>query len=286
MIIANFAYGRLGNQLQLAAHLITFSLVENRKICLLYLNEHANAFPYFAKSPLRAFPAFGKNLHWLEKIYYRIYLKILRFNIIPSIDFLQKNEWVYFDSESATSSAELVRLKKSWLCTVKLWRLRSISQITKYKATIKNVFTPHEEILKRGQASIQSLGCEVVVGVHIRWGDYKTAVPDCYHDISVYRQRMLETQSLFNGKKVGFIVCTEEQVDLPELSDLNCVFPKASAIEDLYTLAQTDLLIASPSTFSEWAAYWGDICSYTVIDPDRPIRSMDDFVSVDLVIAE
>ena len=51
---------------------------------------------------------------------------------------------------------------------------------------------------------------------------------------------------------------------------------------DLYTLAQTDLLIASASTFSEWAAYWGSVRSYTVIDPMRSIVSMDDFVTVDL----
>ncbi len=282
MIIANFPYGRLGNQLQLAAHLITFSLMENKRISLLYLNEHANAFPYFADSPLRAFPAFDAKWHWMERIFLKIYYRLLKYKIIPTIDFLRKNEWIYFDSESQPACDEFSRLKKSWLCIVKLWRFRSQSRIKEFKPIIKMAFTPHDEVLNKGRAFIQSLKCDVVVGVHIRWGDYKTAVPDCYHDISVYRQRMIETLNLFPGRRVGFVVCTEEQIDLPELGDLHCVFPKSNAIVDLYTLAQTDLLLASASTFSEWAAYWGDVRSYTVIDPMRRIVAMDDFVTIDL----
>ncbi len=47
MIVANFPCGRLGNQLELAAHLIVFSELENRTICLQYLARYAEAFPYF-----------------------------------------------------------------------------------------------------------------------------------------------------------------------------------------------------------------------------------------------
>ena len=286
MIIANFPYGRLGNQLQLAAHLITFSEMENRRVCLLYLNDHANAFPYLTNSPLRAYPAFKPGFRWLEKILGVAYRKLVNRKIILVVDFLQKNEWVYFDSDSSASSQELTKLRKYPVCIAKLWRFRSTTRIRECRSAVKKVFTPPEEILKQGADFINSLQCDVVIGVHIRWGDYKTAVPDCYHDIAVYRQRMIETRDLFKDKKVGFIVCTEEQMDLPELDDMNCVFPKSSAIVDLYTLAQTDLLIGSASTFSEWAAYWGEIPLYMVIDPNRRIESMDDFAAIDFAATE
>lgn len=286
MIIANLPYGRLGNQLQLAAHLITFSLLENRRVCFLYLNERADVFPYFANSPLRAFPAFKPGLRWVERILLKIYQKLVNRKVIPLIDFLDKNEWVYFDSPSSRSNPELGKLRRFPLSIVRLWRFRSVSNIRNCKSVIKEAFTPCDKILKLGANFIDSLRCDVVVGVHIRWGDYKTACPDVYHDIAVYRQRMIETRDLLKGKSVGFVVCTEEQMDLPELSDLNCVFPKSSAIVDLYTLAQTDLLIGSSSTFSEWAAYWGDVSCYTVIDPNRRIESINDFVPIDLVATE
>lgn len=284
MIIANYPYGRLGNQLQLAAHLMTFALMENKTICLQYLQEHAKSFPYFDSSPLRAFPKFKENNKFIEKIVSKIIPKLNKLHLIPEIDFLNKNQWIFFDRNEFFTNKELIKLKKSWLCTIKAWRLRSTSQINQYRSRIQAVFTPRQEILDQGRYLIASLESEIVIGVHIRWGDYKTAAPELYHGIEIYRKRMLEAQNLFPGKKVGFIVCTEEQQEIHELQELHCIFPKNNAMTDLYTLAQTQYIIASASTFSEWAAYWGNVGIFRVENPNVPISHLGDFMPVDLIV--
>jgi hypothetical protein len=284
MIIANFPYGRLGNQLDLAAHLITYCEVFGKTISLQYLESRADDFPYFDGSPMRIYPARRRIGPWFEKIAARVIGRLIRHRLISQVDFLATNEWVYFDDPAFSANPELVRLNRARLCTLKVWRLRSKVRIHDYRASIRQVFTPRPVVLDAGRQTVSSLGCDVVIGVHIRWGDYKTAAPDLYFEAGIYRERMLEARALFPGQRVGFVVCTEEGRDIGELSDLTCVFPKADAITDLYTLAQCDYLIGPSSTFSTWASYWGGVGLYTVQDRRKPIVSLDEFVTSDLVV--
>ncbi len=284
MIVANFPYGRLGNQLNLAAHLITFCEVYGQTIGLQYLEGRADAFPYFDGSPMRVYPSRRRLGPRFEKIAARVIRKLIEYRLIPQVDFLIDNEWIYFDDPAFSDNPELVRLRGAWWCTLKVWRLRSKSRIRDHRSLIRQVFTPRPSILEAGRHFIGRLECEVVIGVHVRWGDYKTEAPDLFHDATVYRERMLEARALFPGRRVGFVVCSEEGRDIDELSDLICVFPKADAITDLYTLAQCDYLIASASTFSTWASYWGGVGLYTIVDTRRQISSLSDFVTSDLIV--
>ena len=257
MIVANFPYGRLGNQLELAAHLIVFSELENKPICLQYLCRHAASFPYFDGSPLCIYLRGRRYGAFVERFLAKIIEKLVQYDFITHVNFLEKNEWVYFDEHPSANNIELIKLKKAWLCTLQVWQFRSKTKIRDYRQRIRDVFTPKQAVLAASRQFIEQLACDIAIGVHIRWGDYKTAAPEFYHDISTYRNRMLEAQALFAGRKVGFIVCAEEQLDIVELEGLKCVFPKCDAITDLYTLAQCDCLIASVSTPSSWAAYLG-----------------------------
>lgn len=284
MIVANFPYGRLGNQLDLAAHLITYCEVYGKTISLQYLEGRADAFPYFDESPMRVYPSRRQHGVWFEKISIRIINMLIRYRLIPQVDFLNSNEWVYFDDPMFSDNPELIRLNSAWLCTLKVWRLRSKTRIHEYRSLIRHVFTPRTAVLEAGRRSVASLDCDVVIGVHIRWGDYKTAAPEHYFDAAVYRERMLEARALFPGRRVGFVVCTEEGRDIAEFSDLSCVYPKADAVTDLYALAQCHYLIAPSSTFSTWASYWGGVGLYTIFDGRKPIVSLDDFVTSDLVV--
>ena len=284
MIIANFSYGRLGNQLELAAHLMTYCEVYCKTISLQYLKGRADDFPYFDGSPMRVYPSRRRYGAWFEGVASRVINKLIQYDLIPQVDFLTRNDWVYFDDPAFSAYPELVRLNRAWLCTLRVWRLRSKTRIHDYRALIRQVFTPREAILDAGRKFISSLECEVVVGVHIRWGDYKTEAPDLYHDASVYRQRMLETHALFPGRRVGFIVCTEEGRNIEALADLICVFTKSDPMTDLYALAQCDYLIASASTFSTWASYWGEVGLYTIRDRNKPITTLNDFHVSNLVV--
>ncbi len=283
MIVANFPYGRLGNQLELAAHLIVFAEMEKKTIALEYLLENAKFFPYFENGALNLYPKQKKS-----KINHKITRKIIyifiKYNLIKKIDLLKKNEWIFFDDISSVNNIELEALKKSWLCTVKVWRFRSNCLIKNDRGLIKEIFTPTPDILYKCRQFIKQLNADIVVGVHIRWGDYKTEAPSFFHSIEIYKTRMLEAQKLFPEKKVGFIVCSEESEMIDELKELNCIYPQSNAITDLYTLAQCNYLIATSSTFSGWASYWGEVGLFTINNEHKKIVSLADFVVNDLIV--
>jgi hypothetical protein len=283
MIVANFPYGRLGNQLELAAHLIVFADLEKKTIALEYLRENAKNFPYFQDNFLNVYPK-QKTSKLTQKIIKKTLNKLIQLKLIKTIDFIKKNEWIYFDDIKSVNNQELISLKKSWICTIKVWRFRSKYLIKNYRDSIKEIFTPSQDILDKGRQFIKQLNADIVIGVHIRWGDYKTEAPSLFHSIEIYKARMLETQKLYPEKKVGFIVCTEEGETIKELSDLNCIYPQSDAITDLYTLAQCDYLIATGSTFASWASYWGEIGLFTIDDKYKEIERSTDFIVNDLIV--
>ena len=68
------------------------------------------------------------------------------------------------------------------------------------------------------------------------------------------------------GKQVGFIIFSDEnfrdQRDI--FRGFSVHFGSGHVIEDLYALAQVDYIIAPPSTYSNWAAFYGQVPIYQV----------------------
>lgn len=284
MIVIKYPYGRLGNQLELAAHLITYANKKNRTVSLLYFSKFSDAFPYFENNPICAYP---KKFFYYKSIYGKLIKyalsKSIVINRIPKIDFLEKNQWIYYDNEAAYENKEFKKLNESLICEIKVWRFRSTELIKKYRALIKEIFTPNIAVLEDAKKQRKLVGCEVVIGVHIRWGDYKTEAPESYHDIEVYKDKMIEAVKLFKNKTVGFIVCTEEKIEFDTLNELKCVYPKKDAITDLYTLAHCDYIIGAASTFSQWASYWGEVGLFIIYDKSIKIEKISQFEICDLV---
>jgi hypothetical protein len=52
-------------------------------------------------------------------------------------------------------------------------------------------------------------------------------------------------------------VCSEEK-DLEGLSGYNHVHSGGSPIEDIYALAEADLIVSNGSTFANWASFYGN----------------------------
>lgn len=115
----------------------------------------------------------------------------------------------------------------------------------------------------------------IVVGVHIRRGDYKTAMPQFYYDDATYLRIMRElTGSL--GDRVKFVAVSNEPVDMAFFRAHGLDLTEASGTpqEDVVTLSLCDYIVGPPSTFSWWAAYYGD-------KPRLSLRNRDDEVSLD-----
>jgi hypothetical protein len=70
-------------------------------------------------------------------------------------------------------------------------------------------------------------------------------------------QRQLSGQGIQN---VGFLICSDERIELKNFDGLNVFQIKdAILIDDLYALSECDYIIGPPSTFSEWASFYGSV---------------------------
>ncbi len=103
----------------------------------------------------------------------------------------------------------------------------------------------------------------VIVGVHIRRGDYKEWLDGIYYfsDEAYYRaMKDLEKQLLEKGEKVKFLICSNEKINLNSFSELDCfIIPESSSEKDLYALSKSDYIIGPPSSFSQWASFYGEV---------------------------
>lgn len=130
---------------------------------------------------------------------------------------------------------------------------------------LKKIFRPNDEIMEKAEGMLASMrhGADMVVGVHIRRGDYATWNDGCFfYELEDYHQFMLRIQHLYSDKKVSFFVSSNEAFDLSVFKGCTCRrFGKepSGAVLDLYTLSLCDRIIGPFSSYSRWASFIGEV---------------------------
>ena len=111
--------------------------------------------------------------------------------------------------------------------------------------------------------------CEVLVGIHIRQGDYADFEGGrFYFSTAAYVKKMRHMSALFPEKKVGFIVCSNSPQSIADPLLPTVFSGPGHPVEDLYALAACDYIIGPPSTFSRWASFYGKIPLWDMCDED------------------
>ena len=90
---------------------------------------------------------------------------------------------------------------------------------------LQRIFRPKDEIMERAKGIMAQLRAEVdiVVGVHIRRGDYATWNDGrFFYELEEYHQFMLRVQKLYEGKRVGFFISSNEEFSLDIFEGCNC----------------------------------------------------------------
>ena len=115
----------------------------------------------------------------------------------------------------------------------------------------------------------------ILVGVHIRRGDYRNYEDGKYfYDLSLYLEKVEELRDLLKKEKVKFILFSNESIpDHPKTEDI--LISQEEWFIDHYLMSNCDYLLGPPSTFTIWASFMGGAKLCLLHDPNRPILLTD-----------
>lgn len=274
MILADYRFGRLGNHLHLAANLVLFAERFSTPVALLFMRDVQDSFPWFRDHDWMVYPAGAavprgnRVLLWLLQLGRAV-------GVVRRVDFLRENRWIFFDEERYVDR-QVRSLVSTGFVFFKAWRFRSRVMSAGEQRLVREVFRPAEPLLERARSIVRKLAVDVVVGIHVRWGDVRESNSPDYFPLEAYVRAMEGALEVFAPARVGFVVCSEE-AHIPGLEGFHYLHSGGSPMEDLVMLACCDYLVSNGSTFARWASFWGEKPMYTLVQGgDRPGR--DDFV--------
>lgn len=152
---------------------------------------------------------------------------------------------------------------------------RNREGLLQYEQEIRRAFTPIPAIQKKVTDFLAPLRARTdeIVGVHIRQGDYVggghdplTVTPEGMRAIMEAYLRMYPQEK----RAPIFVLCSDGRIDLSLFKGLSCVLGPGSHVEDLFTLAATDRILGSDSTYGAFAGYYGNkpfvVCTKDAVD--------------------
>ena len=153
---------------------------------------------------------------------------------------------------------------KKKIVIINSWKhKKDFDAFLEFKPQIINLFTPKDKFRKRPDSLISKLKQQndIVIGVHIRRGDYLNFHKGIYYfDDAVYSNFMNIIRTELSEKRVTFFISSSETVDIRKYDDLNIhLLENSTGIEDLYALSKCDYIMGPPSTFSMWASFYGSV---------------------------
>lgn len=237
------APGQTCNRLWTYVASVAKCIAESKRMVIIFFDWTIEDFPNLLHCPFIYFP-----------LYHKWYLE-------------HGNGWNNYKGLTwkATHNERMDRVFKFFGC-VKGWQTRTdIRYLTQTKKQLQHIFRPKDEITTKAERLISELKMnnDIVVGVHIRRGDYATWNDGkFFYSLEQYHQFMLRIKSLYKDKSVAFFISSNEDFSTDIFDDCICVrFGKepSGAILDLYTLSICDLIIGPFSSYSRWASFIGEV---------------------------
>ena len=167
-------------------------------------------------------------------------------------------------------------LSRHRLVVAKGWKFRAHAALKSRRDEVVRLFTPHAGIRAEVERHIARarIGCDILVGLHVRRGDYANWLGGkFFYGLDAYAAWLKAAHALWPGRKVGFLICSNETVDdLLRLSGVSASAGPGAPITDLYALAACDFLIGPPSTFTLWASYYGGAPLHMLLEKDQQLH--------------
>jgi hypothetical protein len=242
----------------------------------LFQNLHIEAFciehkiPFFNATMFDMARLFRFKYNYFLAISIIVFFKVTKyFKLIHYIEFSDIHQLEYYKQN--------LLLGRSGLLFVGGWEFRDYEAISNQFELLKNKYC----IIKSNKSF--SLICdkikdyEIVLGVHIRRGDFKTWCGGKYYfDDSTYRRFVNDFIKIQNGKKIFVIYFSDNKLDP---SSLNCpteyIISKNAYYIDYKLMGKCTYLIGPPSTFSPWASFLYNVPYLRIEDSQQELHLAD-----------
>lgn len=173
------------------------------------------------------------------------------------------------------SAAQSEPFRRARVVFVYGWRFRAPELVKRHAERIRAYFRPQQAIEEAAARAVDALRCgtDVIVGVHVRHGDYPTLNGgQFYFSTERYARWMRELEVQFAGRRVSFLVCSDEPRRESEFPGLSVGFGPGNAVADLYALAYCDYIMGPMSTFSQWSSFYGNTPLFHIMGSDARIE--------------
>ena len=150
----------------------------------------------------------------------------------------------------------------AWPIVLWDWYFRNHEGVARHRERIFSYLRAKDVFVARAKDIISKAHetADIVVGVHIRRGDYKEAFDGKYYYSDEEYLRFMREFEKSSGKRVRFVVVSNEPVNCEffQANGVSVVNASASAPEDVVTLSECDYIMGPRSTFSRFAAFYGN----------------------------
>ncbi|MFS4416955.1 alpha-1,2-fucosyltransferase [Maribacter sp. 2307ULW6-5] len=253
------AAGQTCNQFWIYSHYFAEAMVSKERILILAPDISLKDYPNLRKQSFLGFPFYNES--FLKVISYKRYINVLNVLFANKVSVLCLT-WLFKPIPKISFTAGAMQAFTS-------------KNRTSHKPALKSIFKPKNAIIR----SVDSFMAEkrflfdVIVGVHIRRGDYKTwQYGKFYYSDEQYLRIMDKMEALFTNKKVGFLICSNEFLDLKRFGAHRAFsLTNGSAAHDLYGLGVCDYILGPPSSFSAWASFYGNVPFYFIEDTSKAL---------------
>lgn len=291
MIIIARKYGQLGNRLILFAHVIAFGIEHDLVVSNAAMAEYADYFEVMRRDVFCRYPVRRSRIPATRLVRRVYYGRVLWFVQSPLQRWLPARLHLHVALPeihtpfSLDDAANARKLQTPLLTTLSGWLFRGSDNVEKHALAIRAYFAPIEKHRRNVMALIQRARqtCDVLVGIHIRRGDYELHFPGRFFAVEEYLAIMRKLEGLFQGRRVGFLVCSDEQQDARTYEGFTATFGTGHLVEDLYSFAACDYLVGPRSTYTGWASFYGRVPLLWIASPAAEISLQEFFVNDRLV---
>jgi hypothetical protein len=269
-----FRTGRLANRLVLFANFIAFARDQGHRVVNFAFHSYAPMFQttrndIYCQYPvprrrswMDVIPGLAPALRGTRFLYHCVHAASLLNERLPllgraAVTLRETPGQVMTPLEGPEVQAKIAHAR---VVLVNGWNFRAPGCLQRQAAQVRAYFQPVEEHAQTSRQAVDRLRrqADVVIGVHIRHGDYRLwKGGNFFFPISRYAAWMRQLAGQFPGSRVAFLVCSDEPRHAREFPGLSVGFGPGLPIRDLYALAGCDYIFGPWSTFSQWASFYG-----------------------------